>query len=102
MCGDSLTAWLNFDERRGDVIRVLQAERREQRCRLRARAARHDHEELVALPFDLQLQVERQGNEFLVVVSGGPRPKSAALLAALRLKDAYHVAPTLVEVQPGR
>ena len=50
----------------------------------------------------LQLQVERQGNEFLVVVSGGPRPKSAALLEALRLKDAYHVAPTLVEVQPGR
>jgi hypothetical protein len=45
------------------------------------------------------LQVERQGAEFLVVVSGGPHPKSAALLEALRLKDTYHVAPTLVEVQ---
>jgi len=50
----------------------------------------------------LPLQVEKQGSEFLVVVSGGPRPKSAALLEALRLKDAYHVAPTLVEVQAGR
>jgi hypothetical protein len=48
------------------------------------------------------LQVERQGAEFLVVVSGGPRPKSAALLEALRLKDTYHVAPTLVEKQPTK
>jgi hypothetical protein len=50
----------------------------------------------------LPLQVEKQGSEFLVVAAGGPRPKSAALLEALRLKDAYHVAPTLVEVQAGR
>ncbi len=42
------------------------------------------------------LRVEQQGAEFLVVESGGPRPRTTALLEALRLKDAYHVAPTLV------
>jgi hypothetical protein len=50
----------------------------------------------------LALQVEKQGTAFLVVVSGGPRPRTAALLEALRLKDAYHIAPTLVEVRPGK
>ena len=49
------------------------------------------------------LQIERHGSSgFLVLLSGGPRPRTAALLAALHLKDAYHVAPTLVEVPPTK
>jgi hypothetical protein len=47
----------------------------------------------------LALEVSRQGDEFMVVVPGGPRPRAAALLEALRLKDTYHVAPTLVEAR---
>jgi len=48
------------------------------------------------------LQLERNANEYLVTLAGGPRPRTAALLEALRLKDAYHLAPTLVEVPPGK
>jgi len=50
----------------------------------------------------LNLQIERIRNEFLVVVTGGPRTKSSALLEALRVKDAYHITPTLVEVASRR
>lgn len=56
----------------------------------------------VATPRPVALQIQRHANEFLIVVSGGPRPKNDALLEALRLKDVYHVAPVLVEVPPTR
>jgi hypothetical protein len=46
----------------------------------------------------LNIRVQQQGNQFLVVVDGGPRIKSDALLEALRMKDTFHVNPTLVEV----
>ena len=46
----------------------------------------------------LSLQVQKQRNEFLVV-AGGPRVRADALLEAVRLKDTYHVNPTLVEAQ---
>jgi hypothetical protein len=47
----------------------------------------------------LNVQIEKQASEFLIVVSGGPRLKSDAVLEAVRVKDTYHVTPTLVEVQ---
>jgi hypothetical protein len=46
----------------------------------------------------LNVRVQQQRNQFLVVVDGGPRIKSDALLEALRMKDTFHVNPTLVEV----
>jgi hypothetical protein len=50
-----------------------------------------------AQPFNVQ--VYRQGNEFLVVAPGGARTKSDALIEALRLKNTYQVRPALVEVE---
>jgi hypothetical protein len=46
----------------------------------------------------LSTRVQRQGNEFLIVVAGGARVKADALLEAVRVKNTYHVSPTLVEV----
>ena len=46
----------------------------------------------------LSMQVQRQGAEFLVVVAGGARIKADAMLEALRVKNTYHVTPTLVAV----
>jgi hypothetical protein len=45
----------------------------------------------------LNLQIEQRATEFLVTLAGGPRVKSEAVLEAVRLKDAYHMTPTLVQ-----
>lgn len=47
----------------------------------------------------LAIRVEKQTKDFLVVVAGGPRLKTDALLEALRVKDVYHLAPSLVEAE---
>jgi hypothetical protein len=49
----------------------------------------------------LALQVQKQADEFLVVVGGGPKVRSDALLEAVRLKNTYGVNPALVEVPAG-
>ena len=45
----------------------------------------------------LSTQVQRQGAEFLVVVAGGARIKADAILEAVRVKNTYHLTPTLVQ-----
>jgi hypothetical protein len=47
----------------------------------------------------LAIQIEPYAKDFLIVASGAPRIKSEALIEALRLKDVYHVAPSLVEAE---
>ena len=47
----------------------------------------------------LAVQIEKYAKDFLVVAPGGPWIKSEALIEALRLKDVYHVAPSLVEAE---
>jgi hypothetical protein len=47
----------------------------------------------------LAMQIEKQGQSFLIVEAGGPRFKSEALIEALRVKDVYHLAPSLVEAE---
>lgn len=46
----------------------------------------------------MTVEVQKQGNEYLVVAPGGARTKSDAVLEAVRIKDTYHVTPTLLEV----
>jgi hypothetical protein len=46
----------------------------------------------------LALQVQRYADEFLVVVGGGARAKSDAVIEAVRVKNMYRVNLTLVEV----
>jgi len=45
------------------------------------------------------VQIEKSAKDFLIVAPGGPRIKSDALIEALRLKDVYHLAPSLVEAE---
>jgi len=46
----------------------------------------------------LPVQVQQQDAEFLVVVGGGAHTKADALLEAIRVKNTYHLNPTLVGV----
>lgn len=46
----------------------------------------------------LSVLVQPRGGEFLVVVAGGARVKADAMLEAVRVKNTYHLSPTLVEV----
>jgi hypothetical protein len=48
----------------------------------------------------LSLQVQKHGLEFLVVVAGVARVKADAMIEAVRVKNTYHLSPTIVEV-PG-
>jgi hypothetical protein len=44
------------------------------------------------------VQVQQQGAEFLVVVAGEARSKGDAILEAMRVRNMYHVSPTLIGV----